>query len=63
MRIICDGLLFSRFPLLLLPIIVLVVIADFLGIFVEKRRKSLDPFKIPWNAKKLFRDERFTTVS
>ena len=47
MRIICDGLLFSRFPLLLLPIIVLVVIADFLGIFVEKRRKSLDPFKIP----------------
>ena len=44
MRIICDGLLFSRFPLLLLPIIVLVVIADFLGIFVEKRSKSLDPF-------------------
>ena len=44
-------------------VIVLVVIADFLGIFVEKRRKSLDPFKIPWNAKKLFRDERFTTVS
>jgi hypothetical protein len=47
MRIICDGLLFSS------AVIVLVVIANFLGIFVEKRSKSLDPFRSSMKCEKV----------